>query len=189
MPGMNMQFHALPDEIAEILLASIQSDDVHIIVEGGLPFIAREIACADLKAEAIKAGNGHATINFYLTLSPPIFGATSRMKFLDANLGGVTINIGRLTELGLKQSALSILNGFPVNYELAKKIAKELKRVTKAGVSSINPLTGTGSVTKSFRYTSGALKLEASGTRMLPFAGGAQLVLGDINKKNDNPAG
>jgi hypothetical protein len=54
---------------------------------------------------------------------------------------------------------------------IGKEIAKRLKKMSKAGVLIINPNSGASTLSKTFRYTPGALALEKSGVQMLPVGG------------------
>jgi hypothetical protein len=180
MPSMNMQFHILPEEIAKIVQAVVDGKQIKIVLKGGLPFSAREIYRDQLGAEISKVCRDRFGFELYLLNKQPIFGAATGLKFLDANPGGVFINIGSLTDAGLKQSSLSVMDGYPEAYALAKSIAKKIREVTTSGVTAVNVEMGIMKLNKSHRYTNAAKHLEAQGVAMLPFAGGGKLMLGDV---------
>ncbi len=175
-----MQFHALPSEIAQIIQAAIADLGLNIVIQGGVPFTAKEISLDQMECEISKICNDRFLFSVYLLLNKPIFGASSGLKFIDANPRGIFINIGSLTDLGLKQSALSVLDGYPEEYEIAKKIGKHLRRVTTPGVTAINSEKNIMRFNKNHRYTAGAKALEKEGVAMLPVAGGGKLVLGEL---------
>jgi hypothetical protein len=184
MPSINIQFHCLPEELAEFILKGVEAAAVNFVLIGGLPFSANLVSQAELEQTLIQASRAKSPLSIYILLAPPNLSALSRLKFYDLNPDNIVIDIGIFTDRGFKQSALSTKTVNPKTGELAKKIAQQLKKSTNAGVTAVNIESGAMSFTRSFRYTNKALVLEKEGIDMLPFAGGGKLVLGDITQKN-----
>lgn len=184
MRSLGIQFHALAQELAAVILAATAKTDIHIILHGGVPFFAREISPTSLEDEMVRAASETTSLSVYLFFKRPDLDATTRLKFYDLNPGGIVIDIGRLTAQGLKQSAISTKTEDPLMYEFAKALANCLRKISHAGVTAINIDTGVSHLNKSSRYTDGAKKLEQDGVPMLLFAGGVKLLLGDV-RSND----
>ena len=179
---MNIQFHCLPEELAEFILTATSNEQAHFVLLGGLPFSAREISKGDLLGTIIYAGGAKSPLSLYILMTPPDLSASSRLKFYDLNPDNIVVDIGLHTAQSLKQSALSTKSVNPSTYAIAKKIAKQLRKCTYSGVTAVNIENGAMSLAASFRYTAKALALEREGIAMLPFAGGGKLVLGDITQ-------
>lgn len=97
--------------------------------------------------------------------------ATSPNNFYDLNQGTIGLHIGRLTEQGLKESALAFMSDDKDKVAIANKVASKLKKLTKAGAIAVNPVNGAEANARSHRYTSGAKALYDEGIKILPVAG------------------
>jgi len=112
----------------------------------------------------------------------PRLSAASMNSFADLNPNRLTLEIGRLTTSGLKESWLTAKAREGELSTQWKEIAKKLRASTHTGVQAINPNTGKRSQLKSHRYTSGALAIQECGHAILPAAGNAIIRLG-INQR------
>lgn len=113
-----------------------------------------------------------------ITLSKPELGEFAQKDFFGVNKNCILVEIGRLSENGLKQSAISTMTNDEFTYDFAKKIIRRLKSITKAGVATVNTESGARAVSRTFRYTVGAEKLQNEQILMLAYAGGNKHVLG-----------
>jgi hypothetical protein len=179
MHSLSTQLHALADELSKVISLATEEEDIHFVMLGGVPFSVREISRDVLCQELTRAAAEVSPPSLFLSLEKPNIEAGTRMAFYDKNPNGIIVDAGRLTEDSLKQSAVSTKTCDSLTYSLAKKIAKELKKISSSGVTAIDDTTGARHLYKSFRFTDGAKKLEMEGIRMMPFAGGARLMLGD----------
>jgi len=72
----------------------------------------------------------------------PSVDASSPNNFYDLNQGTIGLHIGRLTEQGLKESALAFMSDDKEKAAIANKVASRLKNLTKAGAIAVNPVNG-----------------------------------------------
>ena len=187
MPAVRMQFHALAEEIADFILMATEENSVHFVIITSPPISFREVLRDDFKEEVIRCSlvETQHRLTVYMLLTPPDLSETKFLKFCDSNPGGIVVDIGLHTSLGLEQSGLgTTIKTNPEIYGLAKKMVKQLKKSTNAGVTAINIATNERSLAKSFRYTDKVALLESKGVAMLPIAGGGKLVLGDMTKQS-----
>jgi len=105
--------------------------------------------------------------------------ATSPNNFYDLNQGTIGLHIGRLSEQGLKESALAFMSDDKEKAAIATKVASKLKRLTKAGAIVVNPINGAEANARSHRYTSGAKALYDDGVKILRVAGNSFFKLFD----------
>jgi hypothetical protein len=178
MARINLQYHALPGESADLLAAIAAEHDLHVVVLGGLPFSALELPSTALRHHLEEVATNDNRRDVFLMCDKPVLEGSSRLKFYDQNGDGIVAAIGPLSSKGLVQSALSVETEDPHLLEIAKELARRLRKKTKAGVIAVNTETGASAEFKMFRYTSGAEELQRDGLGMLPFAGGVALRLG-----------
>lgn len=178
MPSMTIQFHALPEELADFIIAGTAGAKVYFALVGGLPFSASVVQASVLRAVLLEASQAKTPLSLCVLSAPPALSAKSRLQFYDLNPAHVLIDIGLQTASGLKQSRISSVASDPTVIGLAKAIAKELRKHSHSGVTAVNVELGVSHVNKNLRYTDAAKRLEESGLPMLPFGGGAKLILG-----------
>lgn len=178
MPSIAIQFHALATELADYILAGTTGVPVNFVLLGGLPFSARVIAPVNLQAELITASRAKTPLSLCILPTNPDMSAKSRLQFYDLNPDNILIDIGLQSAAGLMQSRVSNVSCAPIVASLAGAIAKVLRKHSLAGVTAINVESGVKRVNKNLRYTNAAKCLQENGLPMLPFGGGAKLVLG-----------
>lgn len=178
MATINLQYHALPGESADLFAAIAAEHNLHVVVLGGLPFTALELTPRALRHHLEEVSINDNRMDVFLMCSTPFPGAPSRLKFYDQNGDGIVVAIGPLGSKGLVQSALTVETEDPHLLAIAKELTSRLRKKTKAGVTAVNTETGASAAYKMFRYTSGAEELEREGRAMLPFAGNVALRLG-----------
>jgi len=86
---------------------------------------------------------------------------------------GVYIEVGDLSDAGLKESIISFSKE-KVKFERVdpKKIISKFKKFTKTGAIVFNIKTGAEGVSRTHRYTEGAKALYDAGVAIIPFGGG-----------------
>lgn len=178
MSKINLQYHALPSESADLIADIATERNLHVVVLGGLPFSALELPPAALRQHLEVTATNENRWDVFLLCSQPVLGAPSRSKFYDQNGDGIVVAIGPLSPKGLVQSVLAVETEDRYMLGIAKELTRQLRKKTKAGVTAVNTKTGASAEYKMFRYTLGAAQLERGGRAILPFAGGVSLRLG-----------
>ncbi|MDP5189635.1 hypothetical protein [Rheinheimera baltica] len=167
MKKIMIQFHATLEELVEYINLVNSELGLFVTVMVLRPFTLREIG-GKLSAEELKADGDIRTI---FTAQKPSLDASSPNNFYDLNQGAIGLHIGRLTEQGLKESALAFMSNDKEKVAIANKIASRLKKLTKAGAIAVNPVNGAEASARSHRYTDGAKALYDDGVKILPLAG------------------
>lgn len=170
MRSISIQFHTTADELFEFV-ASVSSEFGLIITMMNLkPFylekVEGEFNVCDFVTNLEKGG-----LRLVLNSNIPCLKSTSPNSFLDENPGSIVIDVGRLSESGLEESALSFISDEESKILIANKIASRLKKITKAGVIAVNPFNGAEAKVRSHRYTEGAKSMYNQGVKILPVAG------------------
>jgi hypothetical protein len=172
MAGIVIQFHALPEELGPLLHWAMKDLGVHLTAFRFPPFRIVEVRPDTLDALLMDP----SVCNFHFTLGAPIRSVTFQSEFLDQNPGSLGLDIGRLSEKGLRESCLSCRDPDARSFEVWKKIARKLKGIAKTGdMIATNPDTGATARYKNQRYTAGAKALDERGVPILPVAGGVVL--------------
>lgn len=175
MKKIMIQFHSTLEELAEYINSISSELGLFVTIMIIRPFALRE---ADGKL-SIEAMNVDADIRIILTAERPSIDASSPNNFYDLNPSTIGLHIGRLTEQGLKESALAFMSDDKEKAAIANKVASKLKKLTKAGAIAVNPVNGAEAHARSHRYTEGAKVLHDEGVKILPVAGNSFFKLTD----------
>lgn len=167
MKKIMIQFHATLEELVEYINSISSELGLFLTVMVLRPFALREID-GELLAEALSIDGD---IRIILTAQKPSMDATSPNNFYDLNQGTIDLDIGRLTEYGLKESALGFMSGDKEKAAIANKVVSRLKKLTKTGAIAVNPVNGAEANSRFHRYTEGAKALHDNGVKILPVAG------------------
>jgi hypothetical protein len=162
-----IQFHATSEELVEYLNSVSNELDLIMTVMPLRPFSLKRID--DLLS--LQNIDVNSDIRVILTKDELHVGATSPNNFYDLNPGTIGLDIGRLTERGLEESALTFMSDDADKIAIANKVASKLKKITKAGVVAINPNTGKQAKVRTHRYTADAKKLYDEGVKIVPLGG------------------
>lgn len=165
-----IQFHAVAEEIVTYLNSVSSELSLIMTVMILRPFALREIN-SELSLGDLMLRTSDTDIRIILTKGRPNIMANSPNQFFDLNPGVISIDIGSLTERGLQESALSFGSDDKEKIAIANKIASKLKKITKAGVVAVNPISGAAAAVRSHRYTEGAKAMYDGGVKILPVAG------------------
>ncbi len=169
MADINIQFHALPEELRRFAEQCVHDFDLHVVAMKYFPFEANEVP-QDSLSSVFSTTALFRELAF--TLERPVLPVVSNLDFYDKNSNKLRLDIQRPTKDGLRQTWLACRTNDTTALSVWKQIAKRLKKITKAGVIVVNPNSGCSAPCSSFRYTAGAKALECEGVRMLPAAGG-----------------
>ncbi len=169
MTSLIIQLHAAPEELAAFVGNVAKTHNMHAVLFRFLPTFSCEIV-SDLNAlaDVMDLKDGQQVV---LLLQEPDLNASNQMRFYDHNPNFISFHFGHWSARGLGQSSMGFKTDDEATIAVGKKISKQLKKITLAGVRVTNPKTGESSIAKTFRYTEGALRLEREGVQMLPNGG------------------
>ena|SRR5215469_15463485 len=162
MAGISIQFHAIPAEILPVVRSFVEQVKAHIVSVRFPPFSAVEV-----EPKQLEELFDDASVNFMLTLQPPVLPASNILEFIDHNPGALTLDVGRRSAKGLEESWLSVRTQDMDAVAVWRKLAKLLRSMTKAGATAVNPTTGATGVIRDHRFSPGAEALERQGVPML----------------------
>lgn len=175
MSDIYIQFHALPEELLRFVKEWVIDFGLHVVAMKFIPFEAIEAGADDLET-IFSASSPYEELG--LTVGEPSLPVKSNTNFYDRNPDSLRIDIRRVGQNGLEQTRIAARTDNSDVLVVWKMIAKRLKALTKTGVVVVNPDTGATVAVPSFRFTSGASMLAATGIPMLPIAGGCLLKFG-----------
>lgn len=175
MKKITIQFHATLEELVEFINSISSELGLFVTVMVLRPFALRETDGA-LSDEALSIDGD---IRIIFTAQKPSVDAASPNNFYDLNQGTIGLHIGRLTEQGLKESALVFMSDDKEKAAIANKVASKLKKLTKTGAIAVNPVNGAEANARSHRYTPRAKALYDDGIKILPVAGNSFFKLND----------
>lgn len=163
-----IQYHATLEEIVQFS-NSIQTESKCIVTLMSLkPFKLSEVS-GDLSINNKCFEND---VRIIFTQSKLLNHATSPNHFYDLNPGVIDIDVGYLTENGLRESLFSFMSDEQDKIDFANILTKKLKKITKAGIIAVNPVSGAEAKVRSHRYTSGAKSMYDQGVKIIPLGGG-----------------
>lgn len=169
MTSLSVQLHAAPDELAAFIDDVAKELGLHIVLFRFLPSFSCELVADSRKlADVMDLKQGQQVV--LLAASPKLIGS-NQLQFYDHNPEFISFHFGKWLPQGLGQSSMGCKSEDEATISIAKEIAKRLKKVSKAGVVITNPNSGASALSKTFRYTAGALALEQAGVQMLPIGG------------------
>jgi hypothetical protein len=140
-----IQFHAAPEELRELAV-----------------WIANE-----LQAELPRSLR-----NPKLSSVPFVVGRRAGKPARYSHEDAITMEVSMPKNGALRQSAVGILSTKRTTLNAWKRVSQQVRKMTRAGVTATNPVTGESAHYRQFRFTEGARALAREGIKMLPFAGG-----------------
>lgn len=161
-----IQFYALPEELIPLIEEWKGEFAFRMVVVQLFPEMkAFEIdSFEDVANLPIEINNIYSVL---LGFAEPVLDEKNRYAFLVKNKEFLTIDLGKLTEKGLEESALLGETDDVGLLSVWKKLARQLKKITKAGLWAVNTERGGKGFYKSYRYTEGACKLSQNGVKLL----------------------
>lgn len=123
MKKIMLQFHATLEELVEYINSVNSEFGLFMVMMVARPFIVKlvngKMSVNDLKIDG--------DIRIIFLEEKPNVSASSQNEFYDFNLGSIGLHIGRLTEEGMKESALAFMSDDKDKTAMANKIASRLK--------------------------------------------------------------
>lgn len=173
MTTINIQFHALPEEVIAFAKQCMEDFNLYAVAIRYFPFEAVEVGVSKM-VSLTDATPPYRELT--LTLTKPLLSVKDDSDFKEKTPNRVRILLEQIKPEGLRQSALSAQTDDAEVLAVWKEIASRLKKLTRTGVIALNPETGATSPARTFRYTPGAKVTASGGIPMLPIAGGNSLI-------------
>jgi len=167
MKKIMMQFHATSSELVGYINSMRLESGWFVTTMVLRPFGLMEIGEPFSTNDILSDGDQRVVF----TEAKPNLSVSSQNEFYDRNRGSVGVHIGRLTEEGLKESALAFMSGDQDKVAAAIAFVSRLKKITKAGAVAVSPVNGAEVKIPHHRYTEGAKSLCLQGVKILPIAG------------------
>ncbi len=180
MSTISIQFHVLPQELMSWLMEWTKTHNLHVVLLEHGPYKATPLSLEELCMLDID----DRTRRFSLTLGEPNLGADNSGAFSDLNPNRLTVDVGGLSDSGLRESWFTTRACDPVAIHVWKSLVADLKRRTKAGAIAVHPVSGATSCLRNHRYSVGAFNIASTGTPILPAAGVTKLHLGKRQEMN-----
>ncbi len=171
MTDILLQFHIVPEELLSLVSRFIKQDGAGLLKVSYPPFQAAEVVPATMAEELRDA----AVCSVALTDGRPTLPASGMLGLLASNPGALVIDIGRVTSKGLTESALSARTDNVRLLARWRRIANELRKITRTGVTAVNPDTGATAPARNHRFSVGAKALEQQGVPMIALGNGVLL--------------
>ena len=180
MADISIQFYAIGQEIGTWLEEWLHIHGATLVAMTFHPFSVKEVESQGIR-EALR---DQAVRQLCLFVAKPKLDVRYKSDFEHANPDRLMLGIGSLTEEGLHESWLACRTDNADALKSWRRIAKDLKAKTKAGVTGVNRQNGVSAFYKSDRYSHGAKELEDAGTPMLSITGAAGPIirLGRVNE-------
>lgn len=159
----------MPEETARFVEQATAGDDLKVTAIEYFPFITKVVTLGELP-RMIRATQSPYR-RFAFTLAEPVLPAKHELDFGDKNPDHLRLDVGTLCGSRLEQSWLTARTTDPHALAVWRGIANKLKKLTRSGVTAIDPKTGASSIVKSFRYTEGVKAFVDSGGEIQPPAG------------------
>jgi len=175
MADITLQFHALPEELLPLFRAFVEAEQWHSSAIVMQPFAARSLSVEDL-AEAFADPRVWRVL---ATFAPPDLAATTMNNFLDRNPDALQLELGRKTATGLQESWLTGRTDNPERLAAFKRMRRKVEKMTRTGVTAVNPDTNASAPAKTRRFSEGAKALEQQGVPMYPIAGKSRYKFAD----------
>jgi hypothetical protein len=178
--GISSQFHALHEELHAFARRLITDFDIHVVGLRYRPFTVTELDYAQLD----ECFSMHPTFKeLYFTISEPVLNVDHELDFRRKNHDALRLDVGALSEHGLRESWLSATTKNPIALATWRKIARQLKKLTTAGATAIQPETGATGIMRNHRFSEGARLLDASGVKLLSLTG---IIMKPIDRQSGN---
>lgn len=177
MKSIGIQFHAEPSELIDLITKIIIKYQLKSVIMILRPFEVKVIEKDEIKSVFLE-NESKGRIRFSLSKEKFALDCKTKNEFLDKNQNICHFDIGRLFNNNLEESFFSVKTDNEDMLNISKQIAKELKKITKAGVTAINPDSGEKSYIRTNRYTIAAEHLLKKGISMLPAGGKSIIVFG-----------
>lgn len=170
MKTTQIVLHALPEELLSLVESWIDEGELFAAVLriGPVFSVVQVRTGGGLQQDVDRNG---VPFRVCLSRTPFELDAASLHGFMGGNVVECAVDIGALSNEGLKESQVTIGPSDGGDGMFWLRVAKELKARTKTGLWAVSPITGTRKFFKNNRYTAGAARLAMGGKKLLPLAG------------------
>jgi hypothetical protein len=165
MSKLSLQFHAMPDEIPELVAALINDRAIFTTKIAGAPLAPTHFG----KDEAVQVDRSTRALAF--TLRKPVLTARSIDEFRLANPDALVLSIGQIRDDGLAESWLSAMSDDETAMKRWRQASRIIHGITFSGATAVSPKSGATVPMKSHRFTAGAQKAYMKGLPLLPSGG------------------
>lgn len=178
MKNARIVLHAMPEELLVHVEKWLGAGGFFAAVVGvGFPLAVRQVRTdAEFKSDVAREG---VPLRVCLARTPFDLSATTLHEFVVKNASHCVVDVGALSDKGLKESCVTISVEGADDWAFWSQIVKALKAETKAGLWAVSPHTGKRVLSKNSRYTALAARYFEEGGRLLPLAGSAFFIIGD----------
>jgi hypothetical protein len=186
MPSIDVPFHALPREIGIWLREWIDREHIYVVslLSIGLPFEARQVEPSEVESAVMNDRDWMRRLS--LLIRPPDLTAKFSVQgeYMDKHSDQLILDVGQMTSEGLYPSGVSCRTDDQAAFKIWQRIARNLKKKTKAGIRVIDRETGASGDYRNHRYSEGAKALQSQGIAILPLVGQnrQQIRLGDSER-------
>lgn len=175
MMRASIQFHADPAELYSLLRETLREGTLTLVALRLRPFSVTRVYAESME-DVIATGYVN---RWYMCSSEPSLACDNELEFSELNKNAIRLDIGSISSCGLGQSWL-VCEELPEHKsEGFNRVFSRIRKMTVAGVTATNPVSGAAVKIKSFRYSQGAKQLAVGGVIMLPPAGNAIIRLGN----------
>jgi hypothetical protein len=174
---LNFQFHAIEDEIIQVIKESVNRYDLFLVGLQLFPEFSCQLICKDIfdeQMDFIKNSRMLMLFNYKPDLSQNDYN-----HFVKTNKECLIFEIGGQKEGSLKESSISTITDDVETMKIWKTIIKEFKNDMVKGAWAVNPMNGAKVYYKHHQYTEGAKKLFEDGIKLIPVAGWNYYVLSE----------
>src|SRR5690349_16095865 len=124
MADVLIQFHALADELVAFVREAVAEVPVHLTAFRFAPFDAVALDADDLEPTL----RDESVREIAFTLGPPALAIANSNEFLDRNADALRLDIGRISEAGLRESCLSARTTDERALHAWRKLARKLRK-------------------------------------------------------------
>lgn len=174
MTDIQVQFHADPIELIDLVSTWWLNGSVHMTAIQLRPFKASEVL------DLVELTAKWPVSMLAVTTWHPHVHVDSWSGFLKQNPGALVLEVGPLCTDGLRESSLSSRCSDEAVAQVWKRFAGQLRKITHGGVWVSTEDGQHRRFYRNHRYTEGARQLQSRGIRILPSAGNAHIHLGEL---------
>ena len=173
MTSVQLQFHAIPEEVMEVMVTWAKEFQLH----GAVETFDRQVALwspASLQAAAESLGEPWS---IYLNDEPFNADALVSQEIYKAHPGCLIATMAKVRDATLRESAMGAITDDACKLKLWRRLIRRFRSNMNKGAWIVNPITGHRRRLEGHRFTDGARKAQESGVKMLGSAGLTEYVL------------
>jgi hypothetical protein len=168
MTDIEIHLHALPAELAPLFQRCVVDLGLYVAQVTFPPYEVSEVNSS--KIDTLIADDPRCT-SLVFSKTPFIALGNDQGAFAERNPNVLKLELGRLTPDALHESDLTARCDDANALAAWRRIVKEIKAITQAGVDVTNPSNGATGHDRNQRFTQGARELELRGVPIVTFNG------------------